>query len=85
MKRRRLYRLDPRQVNSLPALRRSKLAACPQAVPARKIEIKCPSFELPDPNLDPDPDSVPESEPDLKLETEPDPVSTHPQPPLPRS
>lgn len=79
--RRRLYRLDPRQENSLPRLRRYKLVACPRAVPSRRVEKKCPGFALPDP----DTESVPESEPELKLEAEPDPVSTHPQPPLPRS
>lgn len=55
-----------KRTHSLPALRRSKLAASPQAVPSRKIEIKCPSLDLPDPDLDPDPDSMPELEPDLK-------------------
>lgn len=44
-----LYRLDPRQENSLPALKRSKPAGCPQAVPARKVEKRYPGFGLPAP------------------------------------
>lgn len=58
-RKRQLYRLDPRQENSLPALRRSKPAACPQAVPAQRVGNRCPSFELSDPDLDPDPESAP--------------------------
>lgn len=51
----------------------------------QRVEKRCLSFELPDPDLDSDPASVPESEAELKLEAELRAVSTHPQPPLPRS
>ena len=80
-KRRLLCRLDPKQENTLPTLRSSKPAACLQTVRSRRVEEGCPGFGLPDP----DSESMPESEPELKLEVEPGPVSNHPQPPLPRS
>lgn len=80
-RRRRLYRLDPRQENSLPALRCAKPAVCLQAVPVRRVEKRCPGFVLPEP----DPESVPKSEPELKLEPEPGSVRTQSKPPLQRS
>lgn len=49
------------------------------------VEKRCLTFGLPDPDRDPDPASVPEAEAELKLEAELRAVSTHPQPPLPRS
>lgn len=76
-KRRLLCRLDPKQENTLPTLRNSKPAACLQTVRSRRVEEGCPGFGLPDP----DSESMPESEPELKLEVEPGPVSNHPQPP----
>lgn len=63
----------PQQESSLPALRRFQPAASPQVAPAQRVAKRCPSFELSDPDLDPNPESVPE----LKLEADPDPVSAH--------